>query len=175
MSHLDIGSIDLDMKKLVILGLAFLLGQWTIASAVAAPTSANGPAALALAAVVGQYSSMLSRRDKSVLARLFDADLTIKLLEDRNISVNAETIVCRTSDVDITARSCALKFGNHRRRLKGRRANELNATVVQAGVPSEGAAGSIFVSLSHLVCTIEPREIAQKAGGGANCTFNTGT
>jgi hypothetical protein len=58
--------------------------------------------------------------------------------------------------------------------LKGRRANELNATALEAGVPSEGAAGSIFESFSHLVCTIDPNDIKQKAGGGANCTFDTG-
>jgi len=43
-----------------------------------------------------------------------------------------------------------------------------------AGVPSDGAAGSVFESLSKLNCTIDPAEIKQKAGGGANCAFETG-
>ena len=38
----------------------------------------------------------------------------------------------------------------------------------------DGAAGSVFEGLSKLDCTIDPAEIKQKAGGGANCTFNPG-
>jgi hypothetical protein len=162
------------MKKLVTLSVSFVLGQVAIAAAVAAPSTVKGPAALALAAVVGQYSSMLSPSDRRRLARLLDADITLVSSADQKISVRADTIVCRTSDVDITARSCELKFGKHRCLLKGRRANELNASVVQAGVPSEGAAGSIFESLSRLVCTIDLNEIRQKTGGGADCTFTAG-
>jgi hypothetical protein len=60
------------------------------------------------------------------------------------------------------------------RTLKGRQANEIYATEAVAGVPSDGAAGSIFESLSNLVCTLDPGEIRQKAGGGANCTFDAG-
>ncbi len=41
-------------------------------------------------------------------------------------------------------------------------------------MPPDGAAGSTFESLSHLVCTIDPQVIAQKAGGGADCTFDPG-
>ena len=106
--------------------------------------------------------------------RLFDTDLKIGSSEDQRILVRVETIVCRTSDVDITERSCELNFGKQKCILKGRRANELNATVVEAGVRSEGAVGSIFTSLSHLVCTIDPGEITRKAGGGADCTFSMG-
>ena len=36
---------------------------------------------------------------------------------------------------------------------------------------AEGGAGHMFESLAHLVCTIDPGEIAQKTGGGADCTF----
>ncbi|MBV8454861.1 MAG: hypothetical protein JOZ29_21705 [Deltaproteobacteria bacterium] len=162
------------MKKLVTLGLSLTLGKGIIAAAPAAPASANGPTALALAAVMGQYSSMLSPRDRYLLARLFNADFTIRSYADQKISVKVKTIVCRTSNVDITARSCELKFGKHGCILNGHRANELNATIVQAGVSLEGAAGSNVLSLSHLVCTIGLNEIMQKAGGGAECTFNTG-
>ena len=38
----------------------------------------------------------------------------------------------------------------------------------------EGAAGSSIESVSKLRCTIEPNEIMQKAGGGAQCNFETG-
>jgi hypothetical protein len=58
--------------------------------------------------------------------------------------------------------------------LKGRRAHELYATIGEVGVPSEGAAGSVFERLSDLNCTINPNEIAQKGGGGASCTFDAG-
>jgi hypothetical protein len=38
----------------------------------------------------------------------------------------------------------------------------------------EGAAGSITASIMKLECTIDPMVIKQKAGGGADCTFETG-
>ena len=36
------------------------------------------------------------------------------------------------------------------------------------------AAGSITESIMKLECTIDPMVIKQKAGGGADCTFETG-
>jgi hypothetical protein len=45
--------------------------------------------------------------------------------------------------------------------------------MVEGGISSEGAAGTLHETVSHLVCTISPHEIAQKAGGGADCTFDT--
>jgi hypothetical protein len=39
-----------------------------------------------------------------------------------------------------------------------------------AGVPADGAAGSIFESLSHLSWTLDPQAISEKAGG-AECTY----
>jgi hypothetical protein len=49
---------------------------------------------------------------------------------------------------------------------------ELYATMSQAGVPAQGSAGEVHESLSHLVCTIKPLEIAKRDGGGADCTFD---
>jgi hypothetical protein len=43
-----------------------------------------------------------------------------------------------------------------------------------AGVPSDGAAGSVFESLSNLSCTLDPKAIKQKDGSGANCSFDPG-
>jgi hypothetical protein len=43
-----------------------------------------------------------------------------------------------------------------------------------AGIPADGAAGSVFESLSKLNCTLDPAEIRKKAGGGADCSFDTG-
>ena len=48
--------------------------------------------------------------------------------------------------------------------INGRRASEIFATEAMAGVPSDGAAGSITESLSKLTCTLDPAEIRQKAG-----------
>jgi hypothetical protein len=39
---------------------------------------------------------------------------------------------------------------------------------------AEGAAGSLIESATKLTCTIDPNEIRQKAGGGAQCAFETG-
>jgi hypothetical protein len=162
------------MSRVVVLALLLVMAQEAVAAVSAATSTATGPAALALASVVAEYSSSLTARDKSVLARLFDGHLDFRFPAHHKILVRAEAIVCRASDIDITARACELTFGTQKRILKGRRANELDATVAAAGVPSEGAAGSIILSLSHLVCTLDPNEIKRRAGGGADCTFATG-
>jgi hypothetical protein len=165
---------DANMSRIVLLALSLMLWQGAISAASAAPATAKGPAALALAAVVAEYSPWMNGHDTSVLARLFDGHLNLGFPANRKISVTAEAVVCRASNVDIAERSCKLTLGTHTHTLKGRRANELNATAAQAGAPSEGAAGSIITSLSHLFCTIDLTEIKQKAGGGADCTFDTG-
>ena len=56
----------------------------------------------------------------------------------------------------------------------GRDANEVGATMAAAGIASEGAAGSSIEGVSKLRCTLDPNEIMQKAGGGAECSFETG-
>ncbi len=139
-------------------------------SASAATTS--GSSALALAAVVGAHSPLLTMYNKHVLARLLDGHTNVPFPANKKISVEADAIDCTAGNVDITAHSCKLTFGANTANLTGRRAHELYATMVEAGVPSEGAAGTLHESLSHLVCTINPHEIAQKAGGGADCTFD---
>jgi hypothetical protein len=83
-------------------------------------------------------------------------------------------VVCRTSNVDITSRSCELTFGTQKYTLTGRDANEISATAIAAGIAAEGAAGSSIVGFSKLKCTLDPNEIKRKAGGGAECSFETG-
>jgi hypothetical protein len=143
------------------------------AAASAAPATVTGPTALALAAVVAQHSS-LPAYDKRVMSRLFAGDTIFFISAKTRVSVIANTIVCRTSNVDIAARSCDLTFPNSKKTVKGREANELYATAASAGVAAEGAAGSNIESFSKLTCTIDPKEIRQKAGGGATCSFETG-
>jgi hypothetical protein len=159
------------MKKLVIWAVALAVVQ---SSASAAPGSASGPTALALAAVIAQHSPAVRAFDKRVIARLFRGNTRFGFTPNTKISVDADSVVCRASNVDITQRSCELTFGSRKRTLTGREANEVGATAAAAGVPSEGAAGSSIESISKLRCTIDPNEIMQKAGGGANCNFETG-
>jgi hypothetical protein len=159
------------MKKLMISAVALALVQ---SSASAAPGNASGPAALALAAVIAQHSPAVRAFDRRVIARLFRGNTRFGFTPNTKISVDADSVICRVSNVDITQRSCELTFGSRKRTLTGREANEVGATAAAAGVPSEGAAGSSIESISKLRCSIDPNEIMQKAGGGANCNFETG-
>jgi hypothetical protein len=161
--------------KLKVLALCLALGQAAAVAimAEAEAASANGPAALALAGVVASHSSVLGSFGRRRVARLFDGTSAI-LFPNPKISVVADSIVCKASTVDITSRSCELTFGAGKRTLKGRAANELYATLVAAGVATEGAAGSTVASVTMLDCTLDPNEIKQKAGGGAECSFMTG-
>jgi hypothetical protein len=158
------------MTKLIIAALALMISQNTASAA----RSATGPTAFALAAVIAQHSPAVRAFDKRVIARLFRGNTRFGFTPNTKISVDADSVVCRTSNVDITQRSCELTFGSRKRTLTGREANEVGATAAAAGVPSEGAAGSNIESISKLRCTIDPNEIMQKAGGGANCNFETG-
>jgi hypothetical protein len=143
------------MKKLIIPALALTILQNT---ASAAPGTATGPTAIA------QHSRTVRAFDKRVIARLFNGNTS----HNTKISVDADSVVCRVTDVDITSRSCDLSFGSRKRTLTGREANEL------PGAPSQGAAGSSTESVSKLRCTIDPNEIMRKTGGGATCTFDVG-
>jgi len=162
------------MRKILVGTIFFMLGLRPFSVALAADSSANGPTALALAAVVAEHSTLLTAQEKNALARLFNGAVDLRLLASHKISVKAAAVVCRMSNVDISERSCEVTFGTQKITLKGRQANELNATASAAGVASEGAAGTIYTSFSHLACAIDPQEIEQKDGGGANCTFDAG-
>jgi hypothetical protein len=163
-------------RPAALLLLALGLTQWiAVWPASAAAGNASGPSALALAAVVASHSSVLGSYDRRVMARLFGGHGVgfPSFPPNRKISVTADSIKCRVSDVDLAARSCELAFKGGKRNLTGREANELFATVAVAGVMSEGAAGSIFEAVTKLACTIDPNVVKQKDGGGADCTFET--
>jgi len=160
------------IKRLAALMLCCTIGQAVSSSPVRAAT-ASGPSALALAAVVVAHSgSLLGAFDTRAILRLFGGKRPI-IKRVNTIRVAVDSITCKMSDVDITARSCELAFKNHKRNLVGRDANELYGTLALAGVTSEGAAGSIAASIMRLECTIDPAVIEQKSGGGATCTFET--
>jgi hypothetical protein len=153
----------------LILALAFAIGS--VSGAQAASGSTSGSTALALAGVVASKSPLLTSAEKKAMAMLFAANSDIPY--KKPILVTADRIVCRTSNVDITVRSCELTFGTKVKTVNGSTANEVFATEALAGVPPDGAAGSNFESLSKLSCTIDPNAIRQKDGSGANCTFET--
>ena len=138
----------------------------------AAPATVNGPNALALAGVVALYSPLLSADERETAAALFVGEKDVRYA--RKITITADKIACRVSNVDIAARSCELTFNGKKQTLTGRRASEIFATEAMAGVPSDGAAGSVFAGLSNLNCTLDPKAIKQKDGSGASCTFEPG-
>jgi len=152
------------MRNIALLVFMLFAGQ-----ASAASLTTNGPAALALAAIVANHSRMLSVADRNALARLFSGRGNFGYPANRTILVSADAIDCRVSDVDLTDRACELTFPTRKQSLKGRDANELYSALAVAGVPSDGAAGSTHESVSHLLCTIDPSAIKQKDGSGAAC------
>jgi hypothetical protein len=161
------------MTKTLALLAALLAAGLTAQSgaAVAASASTSGHAALALAALVASRSPVLPDHERSVMARLFEGDLKVSFPAGATLSVRADAVACQAGDVDITAFACTLTFGAQSVSLKGRKAHELFATLVEAGAPADGAAGTIHAGLSHLDCAIDPNAIKQKAGGGATCSF----
>jgi hypothetical protein len=92
----------------------------------------------------------------------------------KKLSVSADTVMCRISNVAIAERRCEITFKKGKHSLKGRAANELYATLASAGVTAEGAAGSMIESISKLSCTLDLGEIKQNAGGGADCSWESG-
>ena len=144
----------------------------TASSASAASATANGPAALALAGVVALYSPLLTADEREAVSAFFVGQSGVRYA--KKISVTADKIICKVSNVDITARSCELTFKGAKQTITGRRASEIFATEAMAGVPPDGGAGSVSESLSKLNCVLDPAEIKQKAGGGASCSFESG-
>jgi hypothetical protein len=113
-------------RRLMVLALSAALAQAVAVSAAsAASLTASGSAALALAGVVAPHSPQLGSHDKHVVARLFGGDADVPYPANKKITVKADAVMCRTSNVDITARSCILTFGSRKRTLKGREANEI--------------------------------------------------
>jgi hypothetical protein len=157
------------MRKLALLALPVLLaGHPAFAS------SSSGSGALALAALVGVRSPALTLRERKALANMLDGRLAFPWPPNRKITVTADKVTCRASNVDISTHSCEIAFGSRTRRLAGRAAHELYATLAEDGVSSEGAAGSIYESVTQLSCTIDVGVVKQRGGGGADCTFTPG-
>jgi hypothetical protein len=140
----------------------------------AAEMTVDGSSALVLAALVGNQSKALSPTDKAALARLLAGSLT-KFPAEQTIMVAADKIDCKASNVDILDHSCTLTFGTMPRTIAGREAHELYATLVEAGVRPDRAAGTTRGTLTGLMCTIDPNAIKQRDGSGADCKFEAGS
>ena len=148
-----------------------LVASAGLSPATAAPVSVTGATALAVAAVVAQYSPLLSAGDKKVIAGLFDGKVKSSYPK-RKLSVSADSVMCRISNVAIADRSCEITFGKKAKHsLKGREANELYATLATAGINAEGAAGSMIENVTKLNCTLDPAVIKDNSGGEADCSF----
>jgi hypothetical protein len=139
-------------------------------SASAAPATVTGPTALAVAAVVAQYSPILNPGERKVIAGLFDGNTRMSY-PIKQLSVSADTVTCRVSNVAIADRGCEIAFKKGKRSLKGRAANEVFATLASAGVTTEGAAGSMIENLTKLSCTLDLGKIRQNDGSGADCSW----
>ncbi len=136
-----------------------------------AANGSSGPGALALATLVSDHSPTLSHFDKRTLTKLFTGHTNVSYPAGHTITVNADKITCKTSDVDITLHSCDFTFGPRTVTISGRAAHELYATLAENGVPGGAAAGTLYEALTQLTCTIDPNVIDQRSGGGATCTY----
>jgi hypothetical protein len=157
------------MKRMAVLAVGIVL-----AISSAAAETATGNSALALASLVAEQSAVLSLDDRSVMGQLIHASPNFTYLPNKKISVEADAVVCRQSNVDLTERSCELTFGAKKVTVMGRKAQALFATIAEIGVAPDGAAGKSFESLSHLACSVDVGEIKQKTGGGVDCKYQPG-
>lgn len=134
--------------------------------------ASNGASALALAAIVGELAPQTSAPNKRLLAAYFSGRADAPHAKDLRIAVKADAIDCRAGNVDITSRACELTFGAKKVELRGRKAHELYATLIENGVALEGAAGASHASITALDCMVDADEVAEKGGGGARCAYN---
>jgi hypothetical protein len=163
------------MKYICLFASALLLtSQAAFAADNATTKTSSGSGALALAALVGDHSPALSRKEKHVLRAFLDGKSKVRFPAKKTITVSADSVSCSAGNVDLTAHSCNLAFGKKTVTFHGRRAHELYATLIENGVPGDGAAGTIYEAVSKLSCTIDPTEIESKDGGGASCQFAPG-
>jgi hypothetical protein len=151
---------------------AFLAAAALMATASADAASTGGNAGLALAARVAAKSPTLNGQQKSTMQHMLDGNLHFHYPANKTIVVKADAVTCRASNVDISSHSCDLTFGAKKRTVQGDAGAALYATLVWAGVPGDGAAGTIFEAVKNLVCTIDPNAVKQRDGSGANCTFD---
>jgi hypothetical protein len=157
------------MKRALCLAIPLVLASVPVSAG-----QSNGNAALALAALVGAEQPSLPRADKAVLASFLDSQTNVTLPPDvRSITVKADKISCRMGDVDIGLHECTLTFGSKTITKSGAAGQMFLATMQENGVPSDGAAGTIFYNATAVTCTIDAAQVESHDGGGAKCTFTS--
>jgi len=142
----------------------------TCAAGQACAATSSGYAALAVGALVGSYSPLLRAPRKSALSKVLAGNAG-SVSRVAPIRVKADSVVCHAGDVDIGNFGCDLKFGAKTEHLVGRQANELFASLGEMGVATDGAAGTIYVSVHGLQCMIDPAKVSHRDGGGADCVY----
>jgi hypothetical protein len=157
------------MIRTILLSLPLLLVSQ---SAWASDRNTTGSSAVALAGVVAPYSPTLAAPDKAAMASIFDGG-NPDVPAGKKITVVAESIACFASHVAINEFHCNLAFGNATTKVTGRKANEIYAALMEAGVPPDAGAGTSYEALTELRCTIDPDVIKKQEGGGASCSFAT--
>lgn len=140
----------------------------------ASQLTVTGNDALALAALVAQYSPREPKATKRALSNLLDGKLNVKYPESKKITVAADSIDCRASIAGSAAYTCDLKFATKSVSINGRKAHELLATLVEAGTASRQEAGALPHAMGRLSCEITPSEIRRKSGKGSECQFEPG-
>ncbi|WP_237476943.1 hypothetical protein [Lichenibacterium dinghuense] len=130
----------------------------------------SGSGALALAARVGIEDAALPASDRRTLAALLDGDAQAAASAPP-ITVAASSVRCRSSDVDLALHACEIVAAGGKRRLTGRGAQALDATLLENGVSPDGAAGSVYAAISDLSCRVDPKAVAARDGSGATCRF----
>lgn len=149
----------------------FLAGAAALCCGQALAGNSQGAPALALAALVGERATSVRYVDKILLRAFLDGRAGAPHMKGRSVAVRAKSVDCRASNVDITTHECALTFDAATVTLKGRKAHELYATLIENGVAPEGAAGSLHVAVTALDCVVDADEVSERAGGGARCAF----
>ena len=159
-----LGEIMKPVVASVALAVALLGGSPAYAN------STGGHAALSLAEAVGAHSPSLSFAHKMILAQ-FRAGNTTFASSNAPFTFTAASIDCGAGDVDITHHYCRFTFGSSTIEIDGAPAQQLFATLIEAGDPSDGTAGTIHEAVTALSCTVDVGQVKAKGGGGATCTF----
>ncbi len=141
-----------------------------LSTGAACAASTGGHSALSLAEAVGLRSPLLSSAHKIILLQFRSGNTTFAS-SNAPFTFTSSSIDCGAGDVDITHHSCTLTFGSSNIELNGEAAHDLYATLIEAGVPSDGAAGTIHEAVTSLSCTVDVGQVKARAGGGATCTF----
>ncbi len=110
---------------------------------------------------------MVSFAHKVTLTK-FRAGNTSFASSNAPFTFSAAAIDCGASNVDITHYRCRLTFGSSTIDIVGAAAQQLFATLIQAGVPGDGAAGTIHEAVTALSCTVNVGQVKQRAGGGGD-------